>query len=99
MASFTPSNFAIANLGSTKLTIGHINEDILSGSNYWTTGITDIKSVICQAWTGAPLVQSTSVISVSWTASSGTVNIVTDASISNTGFILWILSGGPMEFA
>ena len=95
MAQFTPSALTVQSMGSMKLTIGHLNEDIISGSDYWTTGITDIRSVMCQPWGGSPIVASTTGHSVSWTASSGTLWHMKDRTMSDSGYIFWILSGGP----
>lgn len=95
MASFTPSALTVQSMGSMNLTVAHVNEDILSGTNYWSSGITDIKSVMATMWGGTALTASSTFVVVSWTASNGTLHLVTDGSQSNTGYIFWILSGGP----
>ena len=95
MAAFTPSALTVQSVGSMNLTIAHVNEDIISGTNYWTSGITDIRSVMPAMWGGTALDASSTFLVVSWTATTGTVHVVTDDSQSNTGYILWILSGGP----
>lgn len=95
MASFTPSSLQITSMGSTKLTIGHVNGDIISGTNYWSTGITDIKSVMACMYGGTAMVASSSVLQVTWTASNGTIHLLNDESITDTGYILWVISGGP----
>ena len=96
MAQFTPSALTTQSMGSMNLTIAHVNEDIISGTNYWTTGITDIRSIMVCARGGTALVHSSNALSVTWTASSGVLHIVTtDAGNSNTGYAIWILSGGP----
>jgi hypothetical protein len=84
MAAFTPSNLYVVSLGSAKLSIAEVDEDILSGTNFWTSGIPDIVSV---------MPASSSALVVSWTASSGTIHVVNDASLSNTGYVLWVVSG------
>ena len=85
MASFTPSALTVQSMGSMNITIAHVNEDILSGTNYWTTGLTDIRSVQAQLWGGTALTASSTYLVVSWTQSSGTLHVVTDGSQSNTG--------------
>jgi hypothetical protein len=95
MASFTPSSLQITSMGSTKLSIAHINEDIISGTNYWTTGITDIKSCMAMYKGGTLMVASSSNLMVTWTASTGTIHLINDASYTDTGYILWVISGGP----
>jgi len=95
MAQFTPSALTVQSMGSMNLTIAHVNEDIISGTDYWASGITDIRSIMQQAWTGQLIGGSASPMSVSWTASDGTIWSVKDRTVSDTGLILWILSGGP----
>jgi len=99
MAQFTPSSLSVQSLGSMNLTIAHLNQDIMSGSDYWTSGITDIRSIMCQSWGGPVLVSSTTNHSISWTASNGTIWSMKDRTISDSGFIFWILSGGPATLA
>ena len=95
MASFTPSSLTFQSLGSMNLTIAHLNEDIISGTDYWTSGIPGIRSVMVNYYSGTPLMGSTSCLSVVWTASSGTIWTIMDRTSSNTGLEMWILSGGP----
>jgi hypothetical protein len=82
-------------MGSTKLTIARISEDIISGTNYWATGIPDIRSVMASYYGGTLMVASSGNLMVTWTASNGTIHVINDASCTNTGYILWVISGGP----
>lgn len=95
MAQFTPSSLTFQSLGSMNLTIGHVNANVISGTDNWNTGITDIRSVICQPWGGAAIVASTDGFSVSWTSTSGVLWSIKDRSTSGSGYIFWVLSGGP----
>ena len=67
---------------------------MLSGTNYWSSAIPDIRSIVVQPWGGVVITSSSTGFSVVWTASSGTIHLLTDASTSGTGYILWVLSGG-----
>lgn len=95
MAQFTPSSLTFQSLGSMNLTIGSVNANVISGTDQWVSGITDIRSVILQPWTGASLPTSSSGFSVSWTASTGTIWTIKDRTFSGSGLIMWVLSGGP----
>ena len=95
MAQFTPSALTVQSMGSMNITIAHVNEDIMSGTNYWSTGLTDIRSVMVCNRGGTALTASSNAMSVIWTQTSGVVHIVADRTNSNTGFALWVLSGGP----
>ena len=95
MASFTPSSLQITSMGSTKLTIGHVNSDIISGTNYWSTGITDIKSLMICQYGSVPMVASSVALQITWTTTDGTVHVINDNSATDTGYIIWIISGGP----
>jgi hypothetical protein len=99
MASFTPSALTVQSVGSMNMTIAHFNEDILSGTNYWASGINGIRSIQATMFGGTALTASSTYLVVSWTASNGTIHIVTDDSQSNTGYALWVLSGGPATLA
>ena len=95
MAQFTPSALTVQSMGYMNLTIAHVNEDTISGTNYWSTGITDIRSImVCQRG-GTAVVASSNAISVTWTQTSGVLHIVSDVSMSNAGYAIWIASGGP----
>jgi len=94
MASFTPSNLQINSMGSSKLTIATINGNILSGTDFWTSGITDIKSIVGSVY-GSSDAMSNTAFSISWTATTGTIHIIKQVSSSTTGLTLWICSGGP----
>jgi hypothetical protein len=95
MASFTPSNLMVQSMGSMRLTLARINVNILSGTNYWASGITDIKSILVQPWGGTPIVTSSSGFQIVWTATTGTIHLITDGSSSGSGYLLWVASGGP----
>ena len=95
MASFTPSNLQVTSMGSTKLTIARVDGDIISGTNYWASGITDIKSVMTCMYGGTAMVASSSVLQVTWTKTDGTIHLLNDNSITDTGYIFWVISGGP----
>lgn len=95
MAAFTPSDLTVQSMGSMNLHIAHWDEDILSGTNYWASGIQGIRSLMICCLGGTSINASSSELSVSWTASNGTIHIVTDGAMSNTGYSLWVLSGGP----
>jgi len=95
MAAFTPSALTVQSMGSMNLTIAHLDADIISGTNYWASGITDIRSIMVGSRSGIPITGTTGPISVEWTASNGTIHTLFDRTLSNTGLILWILSGGP----
>ena len=95
MASFTPSALTVQSIGSMRLVVAHWDEDILSGTNYWASGIDDIRSAMICCRGGTAINASSSELSVTWTASNGTIHIVTDGAMSNTGYALWVLAGGP----
>lgn len=90
--AFTPSNLSIATLGSLKLTIAQ-SDNGASGTDYWTSGITDIQAIVPCYITAAPTVTSETSFVVSWTPSSGAIHIIRDAGLSNTAFQLLVLSG------
>ena len=92
---FTPSALTVQSMGSMNMTVAHLNADIVSGSDYWVSGITDIRSIMVQSWSGIPITGTTGVLAVTWTASTGTIWTLIDRTMSNTGLILWIMSGGP----
>ena len=95
MASFTPSSLTVQSIGSMNMTVAHVNANVISGTDYWTSGITDIKSIQSTTWgvpTGTP---SNSNCAISWTASTGTIHITKPLISSGTGVILWVVSGGP----
>ena len=93
MAAFTPSNLYVSSIGSAKLSVAHINEDIISGTNYWDSGIPDIISVMPTMMGGTDINVSSASLVVSFTATDGTIHIVNDPACSNTGYALWVLSG------
>jgi len=95
MASFTPSSLSVQSMGSTKLTMATINANILSGTDYWTSGITDIKSIVGSVYGYVPDLSSGSGFSITWTASTGTIHIIKFLASSGSGLMLWISSGGP----
>ena len=95
MAAFTPSSLTVQSMGSMNLRIAHVDEDIISGTNYWASGITDIRSIMICCLGGTAVNASSSELSVSWTTTDGTIHIVADGAMSNTGYALWVLSGGP----
>ena len=95
MAQFTPSSLTFQSMGSMNLYMAHVNANVISGTDYWTSGITDIKSIAATTWgvpTGTP---SNSGCAVSWTASTGTIHITKPLISSGTGVMLWVAAGGP----
>jgi hypothetical protein len=93
--AFTPSNLSIANMGSLKLTIAQCNANTVSGTDLWTSGITDIQGVIPVYLGSQPtLAINTSVpLSISWTQSTGTIHIIRALDCSSTGLMLYVFSG------
>jgi hypothetical protein len=95
MAQFTPSALTVQSIGSMNMTIAHVNANVLSGTDFWSSGLTDIKSIQISTWgtpTGTP---SNSACAVSWTSTSGVIHITKPLISSGTGAMLWIVSGGP----
>lgn len=90
--AFTPSNLAIASLGSCQLTIARVNASITSGTNNWASGIPDIQTVWGQ-YRGATTDVSDTSLAVSFTGSSGTIWTIVPLSQSGTSFDLLVLSG------
>lgn len=93
--SFTPSNLAIAQLGSLKLTIATCNVDTVSATDYWISGIPDIQSVIPvynRTATDAAMLTAT-YLALSWTQSSGTIHIMRPLEVSSSALTLNVLSG------
>ena len=95
MASFTPSNLQINSMGSSKLTIATINGSVISGTDFWSSGVNDIKSIVGQCYGQSTTPVSDTSFTISWTATDGTIHIRKALSSSGTGAILWICSGGP----
>jgi len=95
MAAFTPSALTVQSVGSMNMTIAHVNEDIISATNYWSSGIDSIRSIMPCYRGGTKIVGSANALQVSWTATDGTIHVVSDLSMSGTGLALWILHGGP----
>jgi len=93
--SFTPSNLALTQLGALTLTIATCNANTVSGTDVWTSGITDIQSVIpiYQVHNETTVGASNTVFGVSWTGSSGTIHLIRGAGASSTAFQLLVLSG------
>jgi len=93
--SFTPSNLAIANMGSMKLTIATCNANTVSGTDYWTSGIPDIQGVIPVLLGSQTKVAlgTAQPLSISWTQSSGTIHLVSDLENSGTAYMLYVMSG------
>lgn len=94
MASFTPSNLQFQSMGSMFLTIAVIESNVISGTDYWASGITDIKSINGSVYGASPCPSHTA-FSISWTKTDGTIHIGKSLSSSGSGHTLWILSGGP----
>lgn len=93
--AFTPSNLAIANMGSMKLTIATCNSGTVSGTDLWASGIPDIQGVIpVYLGSQSTLAVNTSVpLSISWTQSSGTIHLVRSLPCSSTALMLYVFSG------
>jgi hypothetical protein len=93
--AFTPSNLQIANLGSMKLTIATCNIDTVSGTDIWTSGITDVQGVIPVLSQTLPDIasESGSTIAISWTQSTGTIHIMRSTPVSQSALVLYVLSG------
>ena len=89
--AFSPTNLSIMSLGSGKLTIATVNDDVATvTSDTWTSGIRDIQSVIpycTQASTGTGTPTG---IAVSFTQSSGTIHVYRN---STSAFTLLVISG------
>jgi hypothetical protein len=81
-------------MGSTKLTIARIDGNVLSGTDYWSSGINDIKSINASVFGYSPCPTQTS-FGLSWTVTDGTIHISKQLAASGTGHTLWICSGGP----
>ncbi len=92
--AFTPSNLAIANVGSLKLTIATQVSNTASGTDLWSSGIQDIQAII-PYYTGdiSATGETSTVFAVSFTASSGVIHIIRDASNTGTPFTLLVMSG------
>lgn len=92
--AFTPSNLAIANLGSLKLTIATCTNGV-SGTDLWTSGIPDIQGVIPVYSASLPdvAVQTNPGIAISWTQSTGTIHIMRALENSTSSLTLYVFSG------
>lgn len=93
--AFTPSNLAVTQLGALKLTIATCDVNTTSGTDIWSSGITDIQSIIpvYQVSNHTTVGHSNTIFAVSWTASSGTVHLIRGLGASSTAFQLLVLSG------
>lgn len=97
--AFTPSNLALAQLGSLKLTIATCNSGTVSGTDYWTSGIPDIIGVLPVLGAGSAgsitdlATQTSSTYAITWTGSTGTIHLMSHLSNSGSGLTLFVLSG------
>ena len=95
--AFTPTYIRPVSMGSCLLTIAECTTS--SGSDLWTSGITDIVSVWHQLGTGpsGSITDLATVTSgnyaISWTGSSGTIHIMSHLSNSRSNLTLFVLSG------
>ena len=92
--AFTPSNLAITQLGSCKLTIATISNG-LSATDYWSSGIPDIQGVIPVYLSTMPDVATgtNTYLAMSWTQSTGTIHIMRPLAVSGTTMVWYVLSG------
>src|SRR4030042_296566 len=92
--AFTPSNLAIASLGSTKLTIATCSNGV-SATDLWTSGIPDIQGVIPVYLTTMPDVSvgTNTYMAISWTQSTGTIHIMRPLAVSATAMTWYVRSG------
>lgn len=86
MATITPANLYLQNVGSATLRIADMNT--ATNGDIWNSSIANIFSVI-SAINGTP--QKGSATGVSWTASSGVINF--QDSGNGNRLTVWVLSG------
>lgn len=92
MASFTPSNLSIANVGSLKLTIARVEASVTSGTNYWASGIQDIQTVLGSWREVSPDITGTN-LAISFTGSTGTIHTIIPLGNSATAYEMLVFSG------
>lgn len=93
MATFTPSNLYTIGVGSSKLYVAEVNAGKISGTDYWTSYIPDIISVMAVNKQNSA-VMSGNGVATSFTQTNGVIFVQRTAADSGSGLTIWILAGG-----